>query len=208
MTQKSLYLISIVLLLFLFELKAQNVTPVRDNKHTAWSAIQRKVEDTNNLFQTRIVLVVNKIQQIQDYAQKAHRLVNGVVKNVQMVNQIIKIEGEILNTVSKAIDLLNQPLATQEGSLDLAVIEKWKHIEVLLAIGGQKDNVFELFKNVLEDDVLVMDDKGRLNLIRKTYEDVLKMRIALRVEIRRINKQVLHYTRKRRELLKYKELFS
>ena len=181
---------------------------VKDKKHTNWSKIQKKVEAANTLIETKVVLVVEKIEKIQDYAQKAHTIVNGVVKNVQMVNQIIKTEKEIVERVQQTIEQLNTPLPSDLGAIDLAVIDKWKHIQVLLAIGGQKESIFELFKNTLEDDALVLDDKGRLNLIHQTYKEVQQIRIALRIEIRRINKQILRYTRKRREALVYKNFFS
>ena len=181
---------------------------VKDKKHTNWSKIQKKVEAANTLIQTKVVLVVEKIEKIQDYAQKAHTIVNGVVKNVQMVNQIIKTEKEIAERVQEAIDRLNTPLPSDLGAIDLAVIDKWKHIQVLLAIGGQKDSIFELFKNTLEDDALVLDDKGRLNIIQQTYKEVQQIRIALRIEIRRINRQILKYTRKRQEALVYKNFFN
>jgi len=205
-----MYSLRLIFLFYLFislAIPAMGQYEVKDEKHTKWSNIQQKVEGANTLIQTRVVLVVEKIEKIQDYAQKAHTIVNGVVKNVQMVNQIIKTEQEIFEVVNKAIDKLNTPLPTDLGHLDLAVIDKWKHIQVLLAIGGQKDSVFELFKHTLEDDALVLDDKGRLNLIKQTYEDVQKIRMALRVEIRRINKQILNYTKKRREALLYANFF-
>ena len=91
---------------------------------------------------------------------------------------------------------------------DLYYLNKWKHIQILLAIAGEADSVWELFKNVLEDDTNIIDDKGRLTIIQDAYKDALNIKASIRIQLRRINKEIFAYQSKRREVLAFEQLFN
>lgn len=183
--------------------------PVVDKKHNQWSTILMKVQQATTVLNARVVLTVNKIKDAQEFISKAHTLVNGVVKNIRLVNQLIKIEQEIATQIQHSITALNEPQdLDQDGVDDLYYLDKWKHIQILLAIGGQADGVFELFKNVIEDDTHFMDDKGRLIIIKQAYQDALKIKTAIRIQIKRINQDIYRYKIQRREVLAFQKLFN
>ena len=87
------------------------------------------------------------------------------------------------------VSIINEPRDHDlDGQDDLYYLNKWKHIQILLAIAGDADSVWELFKNVLEDDTNIMDDKSRLTIIQDAYKDALKIKASIRIQLRRINK--------------------
>ena len=190
-------------------LSAQAPVPVFDKKHNKWSAILMNVQQASTIINARVVLVVNNIRKAQEFVSKAHTVVNGVVKNVRMVNQLIQIEQDIAQLVQTSIAAINEPRDTDlDGIDDLYYLDKWKHIQILLAIGGQADGVFELFKNVIEDDTHFMDDKGRLTIIKDAYLDARNIKTAIRVQIRRINQEIYRYKIQRREVIAFERLFQ
>ena len=126
-----------------------------------------------------------------------------------MVNQTILITQDINDLVQTSIEAINEPRDHDlDGQDDLYYLNKWKHIQILLAIAGEADSVWELFKNVLEDDTNIMDDKGRLTIIQDAYNDALKIKASIRIQLRRINKEIFAYQSKRREVLAFEQLFN
>ena len=201
----------IMLLLFvaLFPANGQTVFSVKDKKHRKQSKVLMQVEKASTIIHTSVIPVVKKIKEVQELTAKALTLVNGVIRNMKMVRRLIAIEKEIAELVEKSIAKLNEPRDTDgDGEDDLAFLDKWKHIKILLAILGQADNVFDLFKNVIEQDATVMDDKGRLTLIRDAYRDALKIKRCVRVQIRRINREIAGHRREKREVEAFAKLFK
>ncbi len=77
-------------------------------------------------------------------------VVNGVVKNIQLVRKIIEIEKDIAKLVNESINVINSPKdADGDGVDDFGFLDKWKHVQILLAISSEATNVFDLFKNVI-----------------------------------------------------------
>ena len=183
--------------------------PVRDGKHNKWSLILQQVQTATIVVNVRTTLVVQKIRDVQEFVSKAHSVVNHTVKNVRMVNQTILITQDINDLVQTSIEAINEPRDHDlDGQDDLYYLNKWKHIQILLAIAGEADSVWELFKNVLEDDTNIMDDKGRLTIIQDAYNDALKIKASIRIQLRRINKEIFAYQSKRREVLAFEQLFN
>jgi len=140
---------------------------------------------------------------------KAAMVVNGVVKNIQMVRKIIEVEKDIARLVNQSIDIISSPKdADGDGEDDFEFLDKWKHIQILLAISSEAANVFDLFKNVIEEDATIMDDKGRLTLIRDAYKDANRIKATIRAQLRRINKEIYQYQRLKKEIKIYEEFFS
>ena len=190
-------------------LLAQAPIPVHDKKHDKWSKVIQHAKTISTIINTRVTVVVRKMQDAQEFISKAHMIVNNTVQNVKMVNHILKIKKEIEDLVNVSINAINEPRDNDlDGIDDLHYLNKWKHIQILLAIAGQADNVFELFKNVVESDRTIMDDKGRLSIIKDAYEDARKIRTSLRIQLRRINQEIYAYQRQRREVLAFEQLFS
>ena len=183
--------------------------PVKDKKHRKWSKIMEEVQVASQAINTRVTAFVGNIKDIQEFLSKASMVVNGVVKNVQLVRKIIEIEKDIAKLVNQSIEIISSPKdADGDGEDDFEFLDKWKHIQILLAISSEATNVFDLFKNVIEEDATIMDDKGRLTLIRDVYKDATRIKATIRAQLRRINKEVYQYRRLKKEIKTYEEFFS
>jgi len=183
--------------------------PVRDKKHNQQSTILKEVQEASQVINQRVVLVFEQIKNVQEFMSKASMVVNGVVKNIQLVKALIEQEREIAQLVTRSIDRLNTPLDEDgDGIDDLDFLDKWKHIQILLGIASEADGVFELFKNVIEDDSTIMDDRGRLTIIREAYNDSVRIKTAIKIHIRRINREIYQYRKTRREVQTFKEFFE
>ena len=183
--------------------------PVKDRKHQEWSKIMEEVQVASQVINTRVTAFVGNIKDVQEFMSKAAMIVNGVVKNIQMVQKIIEVEKDIAKLVNQSIEIISSPKdADGDGEDDFEFLDKWKHIQILLAIAAEADSIFDLFKNVIEEDSTIMDDKGRLTLIRDAYKDAIRIKATIRAQLRRINKEVYQYQRLKKEVEIYDNFFS
>jgi len=193
----------------LFFIDVSGQVPVRDRKHNDWSKILEDVQKASLVINERVVLAVENIQNLQEFMSKASMIVSGVVKNIQLVKALVEQEKEIAQLVAQSINRLNEPLDEDgDGIDDLDFLDKWKHVQILLGIAAEADGVFELFKNVIEDDSMIMDDRGRLTIIKDAYNDSFKIKSAIKTAIRRVNREIYDYRRARRELEIFEEFFG
>ena len=149
------------------------------------------------------------ISDVNDFFSIASTLVNGVIKNMQMIRSIVDLNQDIIELYQKTITAINTPLDNGDGTVDdLDYLDKWKEIQILLAIIQQSQSVFELFTALIEDDTLTIDDKGRVQLIHQTYKEMIQIRSALRLHIRRINRNIYAYKKQRREIRSFEALWN
>ena len=202
----------LLFLLLIFLMALQTVSgqvPVRDRKHNEWSKILEDVQKASLVINQRVVLAVENIKDLQEFMSKASMIVSGVVKNIQLVKALVEQEKDIARLVSQSINRLNEPLDEDgDGIDDLDFLDKWKHIQILLGIAAEADGVFELFKNVIEEDAMIMDDRGRLTIIKEAYNDSFKIKAAIKTQIRRVNRKIYEYRRVKRELEIFDEFFG
>lgn len=200
---------SVLLLVALLIPYSTAQTPVRDKKHNKQSKILKEVQEASQVINQRVVLVFEQIKNVQEFMSKASMIVNGVLKNIQLVKALVEQEKEIAALVTRSIDRLNEPLDEDgDGIDDLDFLDKWKHIQILLGIASEADGVFELFKNVIEEDATIMDDRGRLTLIRDAYNDSVRLKTAIKIQIRRINREIYYYRKARREFQTFESFFE
>lgn len=202
-------IIPVLVLLFLPTIFAPAQVVVKDKKHRQWSKVLQEVQTTAQVINTRVTAFVGNIRDIQEFMSKAATVVNGVIKNIRMIRKIVEMEKEIAQMVNEAIDVLNTPRDEDgDGIDDLDVLDKWKQAQILLAIASEAANVFELFKHVIEKDATIMDDKGRLTLIKDAYKDALRIKGAIRTQLRRINREMYQYQRLKKEIQVYEAFFE
>ena len=202
-------IITLTLFCFSTHLLAQAPVPVRDKKHQKWSKVMQDVQMASQVINTRVTAFVRNIKDVQEFTAKAVTLVNGVIKNLRMVNEIIRIQNEIAELVSTSIGIISSPKDVDgDGVDDFELLDKWKHIQVLLAIASQAENVFDLFKHTVEDDSTIMDDKGRLTIIKEVYIDARRIKQQIKAQLRRINKEVYQFKRLKKEGEIFDELFG
>jgi len=198
------------LIVFFFSVNlAFSQVAVKDKKHRKWSKIMEEVQVASQAINTRVTTFVGNIKDVQEFMSKASMVVNGVVKNLKMIRQIIEIEKDIAKLVSQSIEIISSPKdADGDGEDDFEFLDKWKHIQILLAIAGEADGIFDLFKNIIEEDATIMDDKGRLTLIRDAYKDATRIKATIRAQLRRINNEIYQYKRLKKEIEIYENFFS
>ncbi len=123
---------------------------VKDKKHRKWSKIMEEVQVASQAINTRVTAFVGNIKDVQSFMSKASMVVNGVVKNLQLIREIIEVEKDIAKLVNQSIEIIRSPKdADGDGEDDFEFLDKWKHIQILLAIAAEADNIFDMFKNVV-----------------------------------------------------------
>lgn len=185
------------------------VGPVIDNQLIGSNTIVSLAEGVTNFLLKKERPLQENIKDIQDFFRKAETVVNRAVKNMRMVREIVETEKDIVELYTRSINKLGEPIDEDgDGVDDLEFLDKWKQVQILLAFTKEAASVFELFRNLIEDDALTINDKGRIIFLEKSYKDMLLIKKAMRAQLRRINKQIYTYRRQRRQLKTYSAFFE
>ena len=159
------------------------------------------VEGTHLFLLEREKPLQETIKDVQDFFIKANTIVNGAIKNIRMIKKIVELEKDIVQLYDRSLTALN-------GDRENDFIDKWKHAQILLALVKESASVFELFETLIEDDAMTINDKGRILLIEKTYKDMRKIKGAMRLQLRRINKEIYQYRRLDSEIQTFEAFFG
>jgi len=185
------------------------VGAVIDAPLTADNTIVSLAEGVTNFLLKKERPLQENIKDIQEFFRKAETVVNGALKNMRMVREIVETEKDIIELYTRSINKLNEPIDEDgDGVDDLEFLDKWKQVQILLAFTKEAASVFELFNNLIEDDAFTMNDKGRIIFLEKTCKDMRLIKAAMRAQLRRINKQIYTYRRQRRQLKTYSAFFE
>ena len=185
------------------------VGAVVDGELAASNTIVSIAEGVTNFLLKKERPLQENIKDIQDFFRKAETVVNKAIRNMRMVREIVETEKDIIELFTRSINKLNEPIDDDgDGIDDLEFLDKWKHIQVLLAFTKEATSIFELFNNLIEEDAFTMNDKGRILFLEKSYKDMLLIKKAMRAQLRRINKEIYTYRRQRRQLMVYSRLFE
>jgi len=95
-----------------------------------------------------------------------------------------------------------------DGVDDLDFLDKWKHAQILLALSTEATGAFELFSQLIEEDALTMDDSGRVQFLIETLQGLRRIKSAMRVQLRRINREIYQYRRLEKEAEVFDNLFG
>ena len=188
--------------------------PVADYFGRWLSKTSSVVQQASQFIKETAAPLVNTFKKTQEFFQKAQTFVNRVVQNLRYIEMIVETHKDIRTLFDNAITGLNAPrdlddngLDDWNGDLDNA-LDKWKHAQVLLAISTEATSVFEILSNIIEQDAFTMDDKGRVQIIKETYQEMLKLKRAMRAQLRRINREVYQYSQLKKEIEVFDALFS
>ena len=169
------------------------------------SIVQQASEVINNIAQP----LVNTFGEVQDFFKKAETFVNGVIKNFRMIQDIVDLESDISEYFDTAIEEINRPRDLNfDGEDDLYFLNKWQHIQVLLALSQETTGVIGVFTNLLEDDAFTMDDKNRIEFIKRTRDGLRRIKTAMRIQMRRINREIYAFGALDRERQTFETFFS
>ena len=205
---KSIYLILLIGMLSI----SQNISAqvrVADYFGRYLSKVTSTVQQASQVISEIAEPLVNTFQTVQSFFVKAETVVNGVIKNMKLIQDIVDLHQDIQEYYTETIDILNSPRDTDhDGEDDLNWLDKWKHLNILLALVKESTAGFELLNNLVQDDALTMDDYNRVELLKDTRQFLLKVKTAIRIERRRINREVLHFGRLERERNTFDAFFN
>jgi len=167
------------------------------------------VQQASQFIKETAAPLVNTFKKTQEFFKKAQTFVSHVVTNLRYIERIIDTHKDIKTLFDNAITGLNaNPDLDEDGMDDLDFLDKWKHAQILLAISAEATSVFEIFSNIIEQDAFTMDDKGRVQIIKETYQEMLKLKRAMRGQLRRINREIYQYSRLKKEAEVFNALFK
>jgi len=205
-------------LILLFQLVALTPiypqVPVADYFGRWLSKTSSVVQQASQFIKETAAPLVNTFKKTQEFFKKAQTFVSHVVTNLRYIERIIDTHKDIKTLFDNAITGLNAPKDLDEdGMSDLDFLDKWKHAQILLAISAEATSVFEIFSNIIEQapdghGAFTMDDKGRVQIIKETYQEMLKLKRAMRGQLRRINQEIYQYSRLKKEIEVFDKLFQ
>lgn len=201
---KKLSLLTSLLLLFNIAqaptLEAQILaSPVFDVANNAIGAIAKVVANLSRAIREDILPWKERVSKIQDFFKKASERVSIVVKNLQMVNDLIEKEKAIQQLFNNTIQLL-------DASEDFE--DKWKHRWILAQLYLKATEVFKLFDIATKEKQGIMDDENRIILIRDSLKRLRKIHTAMKVAIRRTNRSIYRIERTKKELMVFDRVFG
>jgi len=183
--------------------------PVADYFGRWLSKTSSVVQQASQFIKETAAPLVNTFKKTQEFFKKAQTFVNHVITNMRYIERIVDTHKDIKTLFDNAITGLNAPRDLDEdGMPDLDFLDKWKHAQILLAISAEATSVFEIFSNIIEQDAFTMDDKGRVQIIKETYQEMLKLKRAMRGQLRRVNREIYQYTRLKKEVEIFDALFK
>ena len=183
--------------------------PVADYFGRWLSKTSSVVQQASQFIKETAAPLVNTFKKTQEFFKKAQTFVNHVITNMRYIERIVDTHKDIKTLFDNAITGLNaNPDLDEDGMPDLDFLDKWKHAQILLAISAEATSVFEIFSNVVEQDAFTMDDKGRVQIIKETYLEMLKLKRAMRGQLRRINREIYQYSRLKKEIEVFDKLFQ
>ena len=206
-------LIRTLCLILLFQLApiamATSQVPTVDYLGRWLSRTTSVVQQASQFIKETAEPLVKSFRNVQRFFQKAHTAVKAVIQNMRTVERIIATHQDIRQLYTQSIAALNTPTDTNvDGIDDLDFLDKWKHAQVLLALSTEATGVFELFTQLIEDDALTMDDSGRVQFLIETQRGLLRIKSAMRLQLRRINREIYQYRRLEKEAEIFDNLFG
>ena len=188
--------------------------PVADYFGRWLSKTSSVVQQASQFIKETAAPLVNTFKKTQEFFKKAQTFVSHVVRNLRYIEKIIETHQDIRTLFDNAITGLNAPRDLDDNGMDDwsndldDKLDKWKHAQVLLAISAEATSVFEILSNIIEQDAFTMDDKGRVQIIKETYHEMLGLKRAMRAQLRRINREVYQYSRLKKEIQVFDALFE
>lgn len=168
------------------------------------AVVSEAVQVLNNLAEP----LINTYASTKEFLDKAETVVNASIKNMYLIENSIKTHNDIANLYDKSLTVLNSIGNNPDDSTDYSALDKIKHLEILLALSKQSIGGFSIFTNLLEEDAFTMDDKNRLEFLVETYKDLRRIKSAMRVEMKRVNRQIMSIKRLQGEKRIFVELFQ
>ena len=181
-------------------LRAQVATPVIDDEHNGTTAVELGTKTTSTLLKSAFTVpFFEKISKVQTFLKKASQFISAVVANLKMTRQLVEEEQRIYEFYVYCTG----KIATSE---DLP--NRWKYNKVIIELFRESVKVFEIFDLATANDIAVIDDRGRIALIKDALYRVRKIRRGMHATLRRANNAIFKYRRKKKELQFFRRIFE
>jgi len=176
------------------------VTAVVDKEHIGTTTIELTTNSASTVMKTIFENPAwNKISKVQQFLKDASTIVSAIIKNMRMTRELIEIEKEIF-------ELLRDTYQTMHD-VDYFP-DKWVYRKAATELYYEKQKLFEIFDLAEQQNKGIIDDEGRIELIKEVYIKAKEIRSAMRIIMRRARKQSALYRRAKKEIETFEKLFQ
>lgn len=190
-------------LLFLYapnNIVTAQVTTVRDAEHIKTSTVETYTASISTSIKALIENgLIEKISKVQEFLKVASDIISKVVANLKMTKELIQVEKDINQLFIRSLDQLDQA----EDFKD-----KWKYRWILSQLFLEAIRVFEIFDIATLQNRGIIDDKGRIELIKFSLKEAKRIKKAMKSTIRRTNQHFYKLKRQQKELEVFTKLFK
>jgi len=113
---------------------------------------------------------------------------------------------ELIETEKEIFELYTKYLKRLDESEDFE--DKWKYRWILGQLFLESNRIFEVFDIATQENMGIIDDKGRIQLIKQTLIKAKGIKKSLRATMRRASRQVYRVKRQQKELEVFTNLFE
>jgi len=113
-----------------------------------------------------------------------------VVANLKMTRQLVEEEQRIYELYT---------YCTGKITDSEYLLDKWKYNKVITELFRESVKVFEIFDLATQHNIAVIDDRGRITLIKEALYQIRKIRRGMHATLRRANHAIFKYKRKKKE---------
>ena len=176
------------------------VTAVIDPNHNATTRIEALTETAaTGLKQFFESPFIEKISKVQTFFKDASQLVSKIVQNLRMTRQLIETEKEIYELFVRSLDQIDK-------AEDFA--GKWRYRWILLQLFNESTRIFEVFDIATQKNMGIIDDKGRILLIKNALKQAKTVKASMKATVRRTNRAWYKLKTKQREFETFSKLFK
>ena len=198
MIQRILLLI-LICLAIPFRSPAQ-ITVVVDAAHTETSTTEAYTASVSTGIKALLENgFIEKISKVQDFFKVASDIVSAVVRNLKMTQELIEVEKDILKLYMRSLERLD---AAEDFT------DKWKYRWILGQLFLEAQQVFELFDLATQQNKGIIDDKGRIELIKHSLKEAKRIKRSMYATVRRTNRHLYAIKRQQKELEVFTNLFE
>jgi len=197
-------LLRLPLLIMLLLIKATSlsaqVTAVVDKSHVETTTVELTTNTASTVMKTIFENPAwEKISKVQQFLKDASTIVSAIIKNMKMTRELIEIETEIFELLGDTYETMQEVEYFPD---------KWVYRKAATELYYEKLKLFEIFDLVEQQNKGIIDDEGRIQLIKEVYIKAKEIRSGMRIINRRARKQSALYRRAKKEIETFEKLFQ
>ena len=189
-----------ILFCFVTSTAVAQITAVRDQAHIKTSTVETYSAGVSTSIKALLENgFIEKISKVQDFFKVASEIISKVVKNLKMTKELIQVEKDIIQLYMRSLERL-------DNAEDFK--DKWKYRWILGQLFLEARQIFEVFDLATQNNMGIIDDKGRIELIKYALKESKRIKKSMTATIRRTNRHIYRIERQRKELEVFTNLFS